>query len=80
MGSERAQSRAALNEDSVCSGRSAVAERQPCWAFGVPGSHGLITGAGQLRLPPAAAFAVLGAGGRFCRHHYLGPGWGKTRE
>lgn len=74
----------ALNEDSVCSGESAAAERQPCWARGAPGSRPgsrrLRPNAGQLRLPPAAAFAVSGTWGQFCRFHYLEPGWGKTGE
>lgn len=46
-----------MNEDSVSSGESPVAEHQPAWARRGPGSRRLCTGAGQLRLPPAAAFA-----------------------
>lgn len=57
MGARRAQSREAGSEDGVCSGERPVAEHQPGWARGAPGSRGLCTDAGQLRLTPAAAFA-----------------------
>lgn len=63
MGSQGAQSPAAVIEDSVCSGESPVAERLPGWARGAPGSRRLRTRAGQLRLPPAAACAAATAGG-----------------
>lgn len=78
VGSERAPSRATVNEDSVCSGESPVAERQPGWARRAPGSA-LVLDSSAGHLQPRLRASRTGR--QFlCRLHYLGPGWGKTGE
>lgn len=56
--------RAVLNEDGVRSlGRERGFGASARWVRGAPGSR-LPAGAGQLRVPPAAALAAFRAGGR----------------
>lgn len=80
MGSERAQGREAANEDSICWVKALLLSAGGLRARGW-GSRGLRTSAGQLRVPPAAAWAGVAGWGQFLRSlYYLRPGRGSTGE